>query len=1127
MVTHPSLLPVAVRAFPVVELSETARPMVKRKKSSRIEPRPSIAIVFDTECSTDRTLTMSGFEDPRWTGLAQSLLFGVARICRTSDWRSLEEFMFYPDDLPDVGLRTLSATFDAVTQPIADGRELRAEIGVRAHLIPLSEFLKVFFHLAYRKHALVVGFNLPFDLARLAYGWAPAKTQRYAGGWSLKLWRYQDKDSRRWRDHPFRPRVLIKPIDSKKAFMGFSGIKLGPEDGRTSRFRGHFLDLRTLAFALTAKSYSLKRACQEFAGFELDKDVEHGLITSDYVTYARSDVAATVALAKALLAQFDEHPVSIVNGGILRETKAFSTASIAKAYLRQMKIRPQTCSPEIAGLAASAYFGGWTETQVRLVDAPCVLLDFTSMYSTVNVLMQLWRYLITARVDFVDATDVVQSMLDTLKPDDLFNPQLWTQLPVLVRIEPDGDILPVRARFEPDRWSIGMVPYHAGSTWYMLPDIMASFLKTGRRPRISQALRMVPVGRQRGLKPIALYGRVSIDLYRDDLFKKNIEERVLVKRGRAPYADLPHDVRERTSLALKTFGNAGSYGINAEMNRTDLIGGRTKRVTLYSAEEPITLDLAHPEEPGPFAFMPLGALIPSAARLMLELAHWEVERRGGNVVFGDTDSLAPVATRDGGTMSIDGRDASGHAIPQSIVALSWDQIREIVSSFEQLNPYDRTKVPGSTLEIKEANFDPSTGEQIEIRALAVSAKRYALYRADGSIADRKESVLGMLLSPVEHAADDDTEDAGKDWITQVWSDLIPALAEGRMPEVSWLDVPAVRRLSLSSPTIMKQIDALNVVDGKRLPRASQIKPFNFFLVTTGRQLRSVDARSDSLYETIPLIAAFERDPSQWFTLAWTRTDNGERVALSREEYAFPQTGMPEAAIVPVTMFDFLSDYARHPEGDWLGPDGRLCTDRTRGVLQRRPVRKLSGAMLGKEGDVLTRDRDDVDSAFGTDDVEAHGVTGDPWRDAVLPCLRLFPVADVAARCHVDERTIKRWRTGNVRPDREEVVARQLARMAADWLSDLDGVTSDADRDVYSALRQFFERHQTMHQSLSRSVREHATNMGIRGFAEHLSIPFETVRSWVRVGIPMNPARLRSIHQLVAECRLIGAGDERR
>ena len=199
----------------------------------------------------------------------------------------------------------------------------------------------------------------------------------------------------------------------------------------------------------------------------------------------------------------------------------------------------------------------------------------------------------------------------------------------------------------------------------------------------------------------------------------------------------------------------------------------------------------------------------------------------------------------------------------------------------------------------------------------------------------------------------------------------------------------------------------------------------------------------------------------------------------------------------------------------------------RGLLQRQPVRKLSEAIVGKEGDVLARDHDNVDQAFETSDIELYGANGDPWQDLVLPCVRLFPVADVAARCHVDARTVKRWRTGDVRPDREEVVARQLARMAADWLSDLDWVRSNAERDVYTTLRQFVERHHALHQSLSRSVSEHATHTGIRGFAEHLSIPFETVRSWVRVGIPMNPARLRSIHQLVAECRLIGAGDERR
>src|SRR5579864_2695455 len=73
----------------------------------------------------------------------------------------------------------------------------------------------------------------------------------------------------------------IKLIDSKRALKGFTGSRNPdkpdqiPEDSETAQpeenyfFRGHFLDLRTLAFALTDRGHTLESACEAFG-------VEHG-----------------------------------------------------------------------------------------------------------------------------------------------------------------------------------------------------------------------------------------------------------------------------------------------------------------------------------------------------------------------------------------------------------------------------------------------------------------------------------------------------------------------------------------------------------------------------------------------------------------------------------------------------------------------------------------------------------------------------------------------------------------------------------------------------------------------------------------------------------------------------------
>jgi len=100
-------------------------------------------------------------------------------------------------------------------------------------------------------------------------------------------------------------------------------------------FRGNFLDLRTLAFALTDRGHTLESACEEFDvehGKEAAK--RHGVVTEEYVKYNLRDVLATSELAIKLLEEYEKHPIN------LQITKAYSPASIGKSYLRAMSIPP-------------------------------------------------------------------------------------------------------------------------------------------------------------------------------------------------------------------------------------------------------------------------------------------------------------------------------------------------------------------------------------------------------------------------------------------------------------------------------------------------------------------------------------------------------------------------------------------------------------------------------------------------------------------------------------------------------------------------------------------------------------------------------------------------------------------
>lgn len=141
-------------------------------------------------------------------------------------------------------------------------------------LLTQREFLQLFYELAYKARCLVVGFDLPVLFSRLAFSSAPARGF-FKGGFSLCLWSYTDKNGRE-RLNGFRPRICIKYIDRKRSLIAFTArnspdpedlIPEGSQSGEPKpgyRFPGHFLDVRTLAFALADELYSLESACQAF-----------------------------------------------------------------------------------------------------------------------------------------------------------------------------------------------------------------------------------------------------------------------------------------------------------------------------------------------------------------------------------------------------------------------------------------------------------------------------------------------------------------------------------------------------------------------------------------------------------------------------------------------------------------------------------------------------------------------------------------------------------------------------------------------------------------------------------------------------------------------------------------------
>jgi DNA polymerase III epsilon subunit-like protein len=927
-------LAIAVRVYPE-GADRDSRPL----KSWR---RPGAMLVFDTETRVDA---------------AQRLTFGSFRFIDADE--CLIESLFYANDLPKKDLRTLE-------RYVAHYRESAQ----RLRLLTLREFLTGnkedyggLFKAVYKGRCLFVAFNHPFDLSRIAHDFTKAR-KRFAGGFSLGIWpdpRTSELELR----HKYRPRIAIKHIDSKRSMIRFTAREepdeedLIPEGSTTSTpdeyhiFRGHFLDLHTLAYALTDRNYSLETACEAF-GVEHKKQhvARHGVVTHQYIAYNRRDVLATSELAIKLLEEYDKHPVS----AFLQETKAYSPASIGKAYLRAMRIKPilerQRSFPKHhVGYAQSAFFGGRTSAHIRKVAVPVVYTDFLSMYPTVNSLMDLWRIVTARRIRVIDhCQSEVQRFLDELTPVDLFKPATWKTLPAFVRVIPNGDILPSRARYSvaSNDWQVALNHLYAGSDnpddalWFSLADIVASKILYGRIPHIVDAFRIEAHGILGGLKSTQLRGAVNVDPRTQDFFRVVIEERKRSSRR----TDLSELEKARLNKTLKVLANAASYGIYGEMIREE--SEKKVNVTCHGIDaEPYTCRVAHPDVPRDYCFPPLASLITGAARLMLALLEHCVTKEGGTYAMEDTDSMAIVATEEGGMVPCPGGSDRMKDGREAVKALSWKQVETIAGQFVALNPYDRTAVPGSVLKIEDDNFDPTTHKQRQLYCVAISAKRYALFLKsekcgpillrDGvnNSEDRwSEHGLGHLLNPTDPESED------REWIAQVWLNIVRKALGLPAKNASFEDRPAIGRVTISSPAVMRPFENLN--KGKRY--ADQIKPFNFLLTCHVNPLGHPPGADP---ERFHLIAPYESNPKRWLEMSWTEQYSGSTYSISTKGYH----GNRHTARVK-TYGEVLLEYEFHPEAKCADADGNPSGKRTVGLLQRRHVRIDEIKYIGKESNSL-------------------------------------------------------------------------------------------------------------------------------------------------------------------------------
>jgi hypothetical protein len=434
----------------------------------------------------------------------------------------------------------------------------------------------------------------------------------------------------------------------------------------------------------------------------------------------------------------------------------------------------------------SSYYGGRTECKIRKVPTKVTVLDFTSMYPTVIMLMGIWEYIIAESLEIKDVTEEIKEFLSNLKLSDLQNQDIWKLLNVMVKIQPDEDILPTRMDFKEDNTGLNVgINYLSSSSemWYSLPDVIGSYLLTGKVPKIIEAVKFIPKGIQKGLKKTKILG-IDIDPEKDNVIQVLVEERQKIK-GQLKKIDKKEPEFQHSSSraqAMKILVNALGYGIFIELNPED----KKSEIQVYGLDSFVTGENRF-EEPGKYFHPLLGAMITSGARLFLTMAEARLKELGATHAYMDTDSVF---------------------VPP-------ERAKELSEFFQPLNPYN-------------LDIPLLKPEKENLWFYGISSKRYALYTYENEKIKFMEDERSYKLHGLGHLTNP-FPNSIEDWQAEIWEDILK-LHYGQVTERNivekYSNFYAISQLVVATSNVLNRFKKLN----KGKDWKEQIKPFNFFLV---------------------------------------------------------------------------------------------------------------------------------------------------------------------------------------------------------------------------------------------------------------------------------------------------------
>ena len=624
----------------------------------------STVLVFGSQTTTDQY---------------QNLVIGTCGI-----WinEKLQKFcLFYDDSTPHPKIEKIKSHASKMTLPD----------DCIIHVMSKDEFVaKIFYQYVYFGRARCIGFDIPFEISRLAIHYGKARNMQ--NGFSFKL-----------SENLSYPNIRVRNINRDASFVQFAAPIRKKSEKRRNVYRGYFVDVKTLHYSMTNESTD-----DIFEALKIENNAvksKSNIVSLDLIQYSINKTITTYNLYQKLMQQFTDIFLLSEESA----NKMYSPASIAKKYIEKIGnksfLQKNPDFPkEILGFVMSSYYGGRTEVRIRKKPVKVSYLDFTSMYPTMFVLLRMNQFLTSDKITFKHNPEKIQKLLDGITLGDINKPQFWQNLVTICKIKPDNDILPVRSSFGKGKAQNIGVNYLKSTDddvwlWYTLPDLIASKLLTGKTPTIDDAITFTPEGMQEFENDsVKILKDVRINPAKDDFVKQIIKKRLELKNKDVDSSNIQN--------ILKIIANTASYGIYIQVNSENRPSDNTVHgLTSFECKSNKT------EYPSRHFNPIIATFLTACARLILAVAECLVKQNGGHLAYCDTDS----------------------------VMISPRHVRLIQGFFAKLNPYN------SETEMFKIEKDENKIPLEDIWFYGISSKRYVLYDKikDDDFQIRKHSLHGL------------------------------------------------------------------------------------------------------------------------------------------------------------------------------------------------------------------------------------------------------------------------------------------------------------------------------------------------------------------------------------------------